>query len=501
MGVVLTTVDMTETVYPLIASWPGRGDTGDIRLVGQQAGTLRLLTPPIIESQIQLFQTLIFQEPEIMPAYLATQGQEGLKNAVDLDNRQVLAAYRHIPDTGWGFIVLKGLDEIMAPVRTLAQRLVVIGLFIFVLTALVSLALSRTLIQPLNRLGKATQAVAAGNLDVDLDIAQTDELGALADSFHIMVHALDSRQRQVQALTEGLEQQVAERTRELAEANAQLTKLDALKSKFVSNVSHELRTPVTNLKLYLNMLERQTDEQRARSIQVLKGQADVLAQLIEDILNLSRLESRDGHLVLSPVDLNALTAEVVQAHLPQAERKGLRLTLDAAPDLPTIQADQKQLRQVLTNLTANAINYTPAGSVQIRTFTDLNRVVWEVADTGMGINEEDLAHLFERFYRGQRMIQSAIPGTGLGLGIVKEIVNLHEGSIDVESVVDQGTVMRVRLCIDGPTHTTIHHVSGSTEGASAGESEGRSENITGQKTVEKVAGAPVQPKPLIPADS
>lgn len=607
IGAVLTTVDMEETVYSLIGSWPGRGETGDIHLVGRQEGRMALLSPPMAKSRMAVFQELVFAQPEIMPAVLSISGQEGLVQTTAPDNQQILAAYRHIPATGWGFIVQKGLDEILSPMNALTQRIVGVAFLIFTLAALTSFSLSRTLIRPLSRLVTATQAVAAGNLSVELDISQDDEVGALADAFRTMVVALEKRQRQVsaandashsilglhtvddvlveivdavaeligteaaslllfdeagnptahfnantprsqtdpipldalqehsliqhlqghsvaanlegletdrplsglfctlqtgihflnvpiqgrdrilgtlmlaatpshpifspgdvgtveslasyaavalensllmaqlRALNLGLEQQVSERTRELAEANARLTELDALKSEFVSNVSHELRTPVTNLKLYLSLLERQEGEKRTQYLAVLKNQADVLAQLIEDILSLSRLESKGSALDLTAVDMNTLSEEIIQAQRARAEAKDLIVSLDMADGLPRIQADRNQLRQVLTNLMANAINYTPEGSVRMRTYPLSGGVGVEVVDTGMGIDPEDLPHLFERFYRGQRVSQSSIPGTGLGLGIVKQIVNLHGGAIQVESEVNRGTTMRVWL--------------------------------------------------------
>jgi len=246
---------------------------------------------------------------------------------------------------------------------------------------------------------------------------------------------------------ETLEQRVADRTRELAEANERLKELDQLKSKFVSNVSHELRTPVANLNLYVSLLGRGSPDRHDHYLTVLKEQAARLSTLIEDILDLTRLERGKATTVFASVDLNALVEGVMVAHRPWAEGAGLALTCQTAPSLPAVRGDRSQLTQVITNLVANALNYTPAGAVQVSTRMDEARQMacLEVCDTGIGIEPEDVLHLFDRFYRGKRVSQLSIPGTGLGLAIVKEILDLHGGEIAVASRVAEGSTFTVWL--------------------------------------------------------
>ncbi len=248
-------------------------------------------------------------------------------------------------------------------------------------------------------------------------------------------------------LLETLEQRVAERTRELAEANERLTELDQLKSHFVSDVSHELRTPVANLNLYLNLLERGKLEKRAEYMTILRQQAARLTQLIEDILDLSRLEAGAAQAVFESLDLNSLAAQVVAALRPSAEAKGLRFQFEPGENLPTIRGAANQLTQVITNLVSNAINYTRAGAIIVSMRAEQDRVLLQVQDTGIGIDEEDRPHLFERFYRGRRTAQSTTSGTGLGLTIVNEIIEAHGGQVEVESQPEQGSTFTVSLPI------------------------------------------------------
>lgn len=273
-----------------------------------------------------------------------------------------------------------------------------------------------------------------------------DRLQAFADQAAIAIEnarLYDTVNRQA----DELEQHVAERTRELAQANERLRELDQLKTKFVSDVSHELRTPVTNMSLYLNLLERGKPEKREDYMSILKEQTARLGSLIEDILDLARLERDKSKAEFTPLDLNVVVEQVIGAHQPRAESAGLTLAFESAPDLPPIRGEHKQLVQVVTNLVANALNYTAEGGVQLSTFVHQERgeVCLIVQDTGMGIAPEDLPHVFERFYRGKRASQRDIPGSGLGLGIVKEIVELHKGTVGVESQVGEGSTFYVRF--------------------------------------------------------
>jgi signal transduction histidine kinase len=215
----------------------------------------------------------------------------------------------------------------------------------------------------------------------------------------------------------------------------------------VSDVSHELRTPVTNLKLYVELLARGKPEKREQYMQTIMEQANRLAQLVEDILNLSRLELRGASIELGPVELNALVEQVVVAQQPRAEAAGLALSFEPVANLAAVRGERNQLAQVITNLVANAINYTPVGRVRVSTCWDeaRRRACLQVEDTGVGIGPADMPHLFERFYRGQQTGQSDIPGNGLGLAITKEIIDLHGGAIEVDSRLGEGSTFRVWL--------------------------------------------------------
>ena len=247
-----------------------------------------------------------------------------------------------------------------------------------------------------------------------------------------------------------LEQRVAERTRELSVANEQLQELDHLKDQFVSNVSHELRTPLANLKLYLSLLDRGKPEKRAEYMQTLRREQQRLDRMIEDLLDLSRLDQGVTSIQPVPAELNLLLSQIIADRSALAAEHGL--VLDYQPDeaLPLALIDPVMLTEVITNLVGNAINYTPAGgmvtvSTAAREGAGQRWATFTVHDTGLGISAKDLPHLFERFYRGEVGRKASAPGTGLGLAISKEIVKKMGGHITVASEPGHGAAFTVWL--------------------------------------------------------
>jgi PAS domain S-box-containing protein len=213
--------------------------------------------------------------------------------------------------------------------------------------------------------------------------------------------------------------------------------VERMKDAFVSNVSHELRTPITSLKLNHSLLNLDPQKQDVY-LGRLGREINRLNELIEDLLRLSRLDQDMAQLERATIDLNDLVAQIVDDRKPLAREHDLTLTFEAWEDLAGMIGDPGLLGQVLSVLLTNAINYTPSGeSITVSTHTkESDGVQWagfRVSDTGAGISPEDLPHLFDRFYRGKTGRDSGTPGTGLGLAIAKEIVERHQGYIEVVS--------------------------------------------------------------------
>jgi two-component system phosphate regulon sensor histidine kinase PhoR len=225
----------------------------------------------------------------------------------------------------------------------------------------------------------------------------------------------------------------------------------ATRRDFVANASHELRTPVAAIRgaaetLLAGALDR--PETARGFVEIVHRQAERLSRLTQDLLDLSRLESRQWRFEVAPVDLKLLGRQVVELHGPTARKKGLELRLDV-PDGLVVVADGRALEQVVVNLLDNAIKYTPTGSVELGATALGDEALLTVSDTGPGIEPHHLARVFERFYRVDPGRAREAGGTGLGLAIAKHLVQGMRGEIDVESGAG-GTRFTVRLPTTAP---------------------------------------------------
>ncbi|MEW6084400.1 MAG: GAF domain-containing protein [Chloroflexota bacterium] len=232
--------------------------------------------------------------------------------------------------------------------------------------------------------------------------------------------------------------------------------VDRLKSEFVATVSHELRTPMTSIRGYVDVLlmgaAGALNENQTHFLKIVKGNTERLNILVNDLLDISRLES--GRITLSPqaLDMREVAEDIIGDVLrrSQEENKVVALSLDAPKKLPLVYGDAERVRQILGNLVDNAYNYTPEHgtiTVQIHTLNGGHEVQVDVKDNGVGIALGDQARVFERFYRGEHPLVLATPGTGLGLSIVKELVQMHKGRIWVQSagVPGEGSIFSFTL--------------------------------------------------------
>ncbi len=287
----------------------------------------------------------------------------------------------------------------------------------------------------------------------DQHCTQEDLNLLLTIASHVAV-ALDNARNyeDVEKLAQTLEERVAERTQDLQSANDRLQELDKLKSSFVSIVSHELRTPMTSIKgLVENMLDGLTghlNDRQSFYLGRVKYNIERLTRMINDLLDLSRIEAGRMDLHQSPVNIGSLAKEVVEMLQPLAEERSLSLKANISPTIGLIQGDRDKLIQILTNLINNALKFTePAGAVTVEvTQREDGMIQTCVTDTGCGIPLEEQQTIFERFYRGQSS-EMKNRGAGLGLAITKSLVELHGGSIFVESTPGKGSHFCVILPI------------------------------------------------------
>jgi two-component system phosphate regulon sensor histidine kinase PhoR len=230
---------------------------------------------------------------------------------------------------------------------------------------------------------------------------------------------------------------------------SRLKQADEIRRDFVANVSHELRTPLSifhgNLETLLEPGD--LDENETRHIyEVMKRHSDRLNLLVNDLLSLARLESKEANLQLAEIRLRDFLEGITRDWAKRLAGKNLRLELQVPDDFPTVHADERRLEEVVHNLLDNAVKYShQKGRIVLNAGAPDQEVVLSVCDEGVGIAANDLPRIFERFYRADRARSRELGGTGLGLSIVKHIAQLHGGRVEAESVVGQGTTIRVIL--------------------------------------------------------
>lgn len=230
---------------------------------------------------------------------------------------------------------------------------------------------------------------------------------------------------------------------------SRLKQADEIRRDFVANVSHELRTPLSIFRGNLETLLEagDLDQNEARHIyEVMKRHSDRLNLLVNDLLSLARLESEEANLQLSEINVRDFLEKVTRDWAKRLAAKNLRLESQVPDDFPVLRADERRLEEVVHNLLDNAVNYShPNSRILIRGTAPDQEIVLSVSDQGVGIAPDDLSRIFERFYRADRARGRDLGGTGLGLSIVKHISQLHGGRVEAESILGQGTTIRVIL--------------------------------------------------------
>lgn len=228
----------------------------------------------------------------------------------------------------------------------------------------------------------------------------------------------------------------------------EIRRLEEMRKEFVGNVSHELKTPLTSIKGYVEtLLDSSPDEKISRSFfSIIREEANRLQRLIEDLLSLSRLESKSNYSSKEQVDMMKVINDTLSLLREKARKKSISLESDLPVSLPLIEANKDQMSRLMINLVDNAIKYTPrCGKVKVRSYNEGEKLILEVEDNGMGIPEKDLPRIFERFYRVDKARNRKLGGTGLGLSIIKHIIEEHQGQISVESKVGEGSKFIVEL--------------------------------------------------------
>ncbi len=321
------------------------------------------------------------------------------------------------PGQGQGFGRFGVMSQLYADFRAGFNEALFYAAFAATIVAVVlGIYLSRSVVAPIRAMSLVTERVAEGHYEERVQVHGEDELAQLATRFN----------------------QMAEK----------LNQVESMRRRLIGDVSHELRTPLTAIKGSMEGLMDGVLPATQETFQQIYSEADRLNRLVDDLQELSRVEAHAYELDLRPVDVSALMQTVTKRLSPQAESKRVLLELDLAPDLPRVLADEDRAVQVLTNLTGNALQYTPEnGRVTIAARRVNTEVQISVRDTGIGISPEHLPHVFDRFYRVDKSRSRRLGGgSGIGLTIARALVEAHGGRLWAESAGEgQGSTFTFNL--------------------------------------------------------
>jgi len=324
-----------------------------------------------------------------------------------------------------------------------ATATVVIALI--VLYAIVRVVITR----PVDHLKHVSDRIGGGDLAVRTDLRTGDELEAFGRAFNHTLDTIAANEAELRRVNRDLDEKVEE----LGYANLALFELNRVKSEFVATMTHEFRTPLNAILGFSEVLAERAadrlDDREQRFLHNIRASGEHLLALINSILDLAKIESGKMELNLERVSVEAVCRGLASNFEPLVAANGLALEIDIPSDLPPIVTDEGKLRQIVYNLMGNAIKFTPAGGrVRVAAAAEDRRVRIEVTDTGIGIPEEHIESVFERFKQVDSSASRRYDGSGLGLAIVHELVRLLRGEVSVESAVGKGSTFIVTLPLE-----------------------------------------------------
>jgi signal transduction histidine kinase len=371
-------------------------------------------------------------EPDVSWAPLSSVLTNERTNVVELtspiDGIKRVYGMAHVRETGLVAMIGIPSSTLYEPARQRLIRYALIGLIALSLAVVAALVIERSIVLPVRRLRAAAHRLGGGDLTTRAPRLGGGEIGDLGIAFNTMAS-------------------------QIAEREVRLTELDRLKSEFVSSVSHELKTPLTTIKLLAHLLQRNdvAEEEKLDYSRTIAVECDRQIDFVGNLLDLSRIESRAYKLRQTRVDVRELIDSCVSVERHRAESLGLTLITDIPLDPGAIKGDSEPLRRVIRELIGNALKYTPAGGrITVSARLSDETISITVNDTGKGIAETDLPHVFDKFYRANsdgvaNQSGTAAPGVGLGLYLAEHIVVQLDGEIRAESRQGVGTTFSVRL--------------------------------------------------------